>query len=184
MLQAVRLAFALPSLEWFILEQVPALEYMWEDIAAELYSAGWEFVDVGMLGAIGLRCPVTAAPRLPDRPQDQAGPHPAAGTRHRPYQRRSGSWLGSGGAGQDPGQPQARRRQPVQHREPRLVPHGEGQDLDARVRRRPADQLPGRVLNGFPAGFPWSGSRSRQFLQAANVVAPQVAAALLAEVAA
>lgn len=41
-LQAVRLAFALPSLEWFILEQVPALEYMWEDIAAELYSPGWE----------------------------------------------------------------------------------------------------------------------------------------------
>ncbi|MHA7297677.1 hypothetical protein [Pseudarthrobacter sp. MDT3-1] len=40
------------------------------------------------------------------------------------------------------------------------------------------------VLNGFPASFPWSGSRSRQFLQAANVVAPQVAAALLAEVAA
>lgn len=40
------------------------------------------------------------------------------------------------------------------------------------------------VLNGFPATFPRSGSRSRQFLQAANVVAPQVAAALLAEVAA
>jgi len=40
------------------------------------------------------------------------------------------------------------------------------------------------VLNGFPAGFPWSGGRSRQFLQAANVVAPQVAAALPAEVAA
>ena len=39
------------------------------------------------------------------------------------------------------------------------------------------------VLNGFPASFPWAGSRSRQFLQAANVVAPQVAAALLAEVA-
>jgi hypothetical protein len=29
-LQAVRFAFALPELEWFILEQVPALEYMWE----------------------------------------------------------------------------------------------------------------------------------------------------------
>jgi DNA (cytosine-5)-methyltransferase 1 len=39
------------------------------------------------------------------------------------------------------------------------------------------------VLNGFPDDFPWTGSRSRQFLQAANVVAPQVAAALLAEVA-
>ncbi|MDQ0690930.1 site-specific DNA-cytosine methylase [Arthrobacter sp. W4I7] len=40
------------------------------------------------------------------------------------------------------------------------------------------------ALNGFPAGFPWTGSRSRQFLQAANVVAPQLAAALLGEVAA
>lgn len=39
------------------------------------------------------------------------------------------------------------------------------------------------MLNGFPANFPWSGSRSRQFLQAAYVVAPQVAEALLAEVA-
>jgi DNA (cytosine-5)-methyltransferase 1 len=39
------------------------------------------------------------------------------------------------------------------------------------------------VLNGFPESFPWSGSRSRQFLQAANVVAPQVAAALLSQVA-
>ncbi|OAE01605.1 hypothetical protein A6A22_09375 [Arthrobacter sp. OY3WO11] len=56
-LQAVRLAFALPSLEWFILEQVPALEYMWEDIAAELYSAGWEFVDVGMLDAMDFGVP-------------------------------------------------------------------------------------------------------------------------------
>jgi DNA (cytosine-5)-methyltransferase 1 len=39
-LRAVRFAFALPRLEWFILEYVPALEYMWEDIAAQLYSAG------------------------------------------------------------------------------------------------------------------------------------------------
>jgi len=54
-LQAVRFAFALPNLEWFILEQVPALEYVWEDIAAELYSAGWEFVDVGMLDAMDFR---------------------------------------------------------------------------------------------------------------------------------
>jgi DNA (cytosine-5)-methyltransferase 1 len=32
------------------------------------------------------------------------------------------------------------------------------------------------VLNGFPDSFPWSGSRSRQFLQASNVVAPHQAA--------
>lgn len=46
---------------------------------------------------------------------------------------------------------------------------------------RPSSQT--GVLNGFPASFPWTGSLSRQFLQAANVVAPQVAAAPLGEVA-
>lgn len=56
-LQAVRFAFALPSLERFIMEQVRALEYMWEDIAAELYSAEWDFVDVGMLDAMDFGVP-------------------------------------------------------------------------------------------------------------------------------
>ena len=35
------------------------------------------------------------------------------------------------------------------------------------------------LLTGFPADYPWQGSRSKQFLQAADVVSPPVAAAIL-----
>lgn len=35
------------------------------------------------------------------------------------------------------------------------------------------------LLNGFPASYPWQGVRSKQFLQAADVVPPPVAAAVL-----
>lgn len=35
------------------------------------------------------------------------------------------------------------------------------------------------LLTGFPADYPWQGSRSKQFLQAADVVSPPVAAAVL-----
>lgn len=35
------------------------------------------------------------------------------------------------------------------------------------------------LLTGFPVDYPWQGSRSKQFLQAADVVSPPVAAAVL-----
>ncbi|WP_152520919.1 DNA cytosine methyltransferase [Nocardiopsis halophila] len=38
------------------------------------------------------------------------------------------------------------------------------------------------LLAGFPGDFPWQGSRTKAFLQAADVVAPPVAAALLGTV--
>lgn len=181
-LQAVRFAFALPNLEWFILEQVPALEYMWEDIAAELYSAGWEFVDVGMLDAMDFGVPsrrrrafLIGHKRKPVR--IPAAPAGAVRT------------SAAAALGWAPGE-QVRTRA---NRKP-----GGGNLFSAdnpawcltekaRTWTRESDgarltSAEAGVLNGFPAGFPWSGSRSRQFLQAANVVAPQVAAALLAEV--
>jgi DNA (cytosine-5)-methyltransferase 1 len=37
----------------------------------------------------------------------------------------------------------------------------------------------GGLLTGFPADYPWQGSRSKQFLQAADVVSPPVAAAVI-----
>lgn len=183
-LQAVRFAFALPELEWFILEQVPALEYMWEDIAAELYSAGLEYVDVGMLDAMDFGVPsrrrrtflIAHKTRPVHIPQPPSGTVPTS----------AAAALGWG-----PGE-QVRTRA---NRKP-----GGGNLFaadkpswclteKARTWTRESDgarltSSQAGVLNGFPATFPWSGSRSRQFLQAANVVAPQVAAALLAEVAA
>jgi DNA (cytosine-5)-methyltransferase 1 len=182
-LQAVRFAFVLPSLEWLILEQVPALEFMWEDIAAELYSAGWEYVDVGMLDAMDFGVPSrrrraflvahkTKPVRVPQSPAGMARTSAAAAL----------GW----GAGE-----QVRTRA-------NRKPGGGNLFLadrpawclteKARTWTRESDgarltSSQAGVLNGFPANFPWFGSRSRQFLQAANVVAPQVAAALLAEVA-
>ena len=39
------------------------------------------------------------------------------------------------------------------------------------------------MLQGFAADYPWSGSRTKQFLQIADVVVPEVAARVLAAVA-
>lgn len=36
------------------------------------------------------------------------------------------------------------------------------------------------LLQGFPASYPWQGSRTSQFKQSGDVVAPPVAAAVLA----
>ena len=181
-LQAVRFAFALPALEWFILEQVPALEYMWEDIAAELYSAGWEYVDVGMLDAMDFGVPSgrRRAFLIAHKIRPVHIPAPPAGA-----VRTSAAAALGWGAGEQ-----------VRTRANRKPGGGNLFAADkpawcltekARTWTRESDgarltSSQAGVLNGFPAGFPWSGSRSRQFLQAANVVAPQVAAALLAEV--
>lgn len=183
-LQAVRLAFALPGLEWFILEQVPALEYMWEDIAAELYSAGWEYVDVGMLDATDFGVPSRRrrAFLIAHKTRPVHIPQPVPGN----ARTSAAAALGWG-----PGEQ-------VRTRANRKPGGGNLFSTDnpawcltekARTWTRESDgarltSSQAGVLNGFPAGFPWTGSRSRQFLQAANVVAPQVAAALLSEVAA
>ena len=183
-LQAVRFALALPNLEWFILEQVPALEYMWEDIAAELYSAGWEYVDVGMLDAMDFGVPSRRrrAFLIGHKTKPVSVPGPPAGAVHTSAAEALG-W-GSGDM--------------IRTRNNRKPGGGNLFSTDkpawcltekARTWTRESDGSrltsgQAGVLNGFPEDFPWSGSRTRQFLQAANVVAPAVAAALLAEVAA
>ena len=43
--------------EFFAFEQVPAIEFAWEDLAAELYSIGCETVNVGVLDAVDFGLP-------------------------------------------------------------------------------------------------------------------------------
>ena len=50
--EAARWALRMPAVEWIVCEQVPAVEPIWEDLAAELYAAGWEWVQVVKLDAV------------------------------------------------------------------------------------------------------------------------------------
>lgn len=181
-LTAMRFMFKLENLEWVILEQVPALEYMWEDIAAELMSAGWESADVAVLDAKDFGSPArrkrvfliahkTRPVSIPLASSDEASVSVAealgwaAGDQIRTRNNRKPtggnlfsaddtSWCLTGSA-------------------------------RSWTRESTGEQLhiaEASILNGFPADFPWSGSRTRQFLQAGNVVIPVVAAHLLAEV--
>lgn len=181
-LAALPIAFALglPALEWLVLEQVPALAPMWEDIAAELYAAGWESVDVGTVEAAdyGLasrrRRAILVAHRY--RPVGSFGP--------------CGLGLPAVTMSSAIGWPVGEH---VNTRGARKTSGGNNFPADktswcltekARSWKRISDgeQLtPSQagLLTGFPADYPWQGSRSKQFLQAADVVSPLVAAAVL-----
>src|SRR5664279_4499663 len=44
-----------PAVKWVIAEQVPSVELLWEDLAAELAAAGWEYMNVETIDAHDLR---------------------------------------------------------------------------------------------------------------------------------
>jgi DNA (cytosine-5)-methyltransferase 1 len=46
--ETARWAMTAPRLQWFAAEQVavPTVEYIWEDLLAEMYAAGWEYVNI------------------------------------------------------------------------------------------------------------------------------------------
>ena len=50
-------ALTMPNLQWLAMEQVPAVEFAWEDLAAELFSAWWDWVDVRTLDAVDFGLP-------------------------------------------------------------------------------------------------------------------------------
>jgi DNA (cytosine-5)-methyltransferase 1 len=176
---------------WVLLEQVPALEYMWEDIAAELFAAGWEWADVQVLDAADFGAPqhrkrvFLAAHRYEPRSM----PRPTHGPgRANPWNTPQ-SVLGLDGT---LGFPRRNDR----------PDGGKYRARDLRATDRPSFTLTEKVrswkfvpadgseprpltmpeistLAGFPADYPWQGSRTSQCLQAANAVAPPVAAALI-----
>jgi DNA (cytosine-5)-methyltransferase 1 len=67
--QTARWVLRLPAVKWVIAEQVPSVEFLWEDLAAELAAAGWEYmnvetIDAHDLGAVARR-PANLPARLP-----------------------------------------------------------------------------------------------------------------------
>lgn len=183
--QTIRFALGLPNLRWLALEQVATAGtvYMFEDIAAELLGAGFEGVDVFTLEASKLGLPMRrsrvflvanryeptgiadAYPpcvELPARTMAEVLGWPAGEKIRTRGNRRAtgGNVFAAGGVGWCMTE-KARSWQ----RE------SSGEQLAA---------SDAGLLQGFPRDYPWSGSRTRQFRQLADVVAPPCAAAVLA----
>jgi len=185
--EAARWALTAPDLLWFVCEQVPDVEYMWEDIAAEAYAAGWETVDVFRLSATDYGLPSKrervfvvgrryASSRVSEHDAGWKGAdlprHTMAsvlglpqGTRvvTRGDRKTSGgnAFLADGPSWCLTGSSRSWKL---------CSPGGDVRELTAGE---------AGLLNGFPVDFPWQGSRTKQFLQVADVVNPIVAAIVL-----
>lgn len=202
-LEALRFALRLPAVKWLVFEQVPAVERIWWDFAAELACAGWESCTVLALRADDFGAPTRRtrvfllaardhAPSLvglPFRGGWRTGrfiePHTIAPNLLTPFP------LTTMAAAL--GWPAGVR---VNTRGERKTPGGNEFSADA-----PAPSLTGKarswyrtdlgkpdgyleacqagLLQGFPADYPWAGSRSSRFQQAADSVPPLMGAAVL-----
>jgi DNA (cytosine-5)-methyltransferase 1 len=169
-------ALALPALEWVAMEQVPKVEFAWEDLAAELYSIGWESVDVVTLDAADYGLPSRRrrtfllgrryeplAPLSLERARVSMADALGWDAGHRINTRgdrkaTGGNWFSADG--------------------PSWCLTGSSRTW---YREDGLRMTPGEAgaLVGFRPDYPWQGSRSAAFLQAADVVAPPIAAAVL-----
>lgn len=178
--EAARWALTAPDLEWIVCEQVPAVEPLWEDICAELAAAGWETFNVINLDALDFGLPsrrtrtflyarrydttrITAySADLPKRTMAEVlGWEPGVQIWTRGDRKTSGgnvfsadgpSWCLTGST------------------RSWKIGAPDGPELTA---------AEAGLLNGFPLNYPWQGSRTKQFLQIADVVSPVVAAVVL-----
>lgn len=182
--QTIRFALGLPNLRWLAFEQVanPATIYLFEDIAAELMACEWEGVNVFTLDAANLGLPmrrtrVFLVANLYE-PTGRAGSAPQC---VRLPQRSMAGVLGW------PEDEQIRTRG---NRRPTggnlFRANGSGWCLTEKARSWTRESNGERLtaaeagyLQGFPRDYPWTGSRTRQFHQLADVVAPPAAAAVL-----
>ncbi len=173
-------ALSLPNLRWLAIEQAATLEYAWVDLAAELFAAGWEWVDAVVLDGADFDLP--SRRRRSFLVARRFAPGVSLGVRHRsahaPTMAQALGW--------DTGHEIITRgnRRPTGGN--RFSADGPSWCLTGRSRsweredglRLTASQA--GVLCGFRPDYPWTGSRSAQFQQAGDVVAPPVAAHVLA----
>lgn len=202
--EATRFALRLPHLQWVVCEQVPNVTPIWQEMCAEL-AAAHDFMacfvltvraeDLGLASrrtrtfVIATRDRVPVLAGLPFRQGWACGKHvapvnlvPQSGAAFpRTTMAAALGWT----AGER-----------INTRGERKTSGGNEFGADgpswcltekARSWRRVSDRAQltasqAGLLTGFPADYPWQGSRSKQFLQAADVVAPPVAAAVLGSV--
>lgn len=170
-------AMTIPTLEWIAFEQVPAVEYAWQDLAAELFSVGWESANVVTLDSrdfgvpsrrrrtyfIANRYRPTHVDQFFDVPQrwmsEALGWEPG----HKVYTR--GARTSGGGNAYSADQPSwcLTSKARAWYREDGLK----------------FDVAEAGYLNGFRRDYPWYGSRSSAFQQVGDVVSPVMGAVIL-----
>lgn len=172
-------AMTLPSLEWIAMEQVPAVEYAFVDLAAELYSVGWASVDVQVLDSADFGVPsrrrrvflvanrtrpAHLAHRLDlDEPRRWMSRVLGWEPGHKVYTR--GARIGGGGNAYSADQPSwcLTSKARAWYRE-------DGHKLSV---------AEAGLLSGFPVDYPWQGSRSSMFQQTGDIVSPVMSAIVL-----
>lgn len=181
--------------EWVAFEQVPAVEFAWEDLAAEFFSIGCEYVNVGVLDAADF-----GVPSRRKRAFLVASTHGRTSTAL--DLATSGSELVCPGYLPLPGNGPQRSMAAALGWEPghQVITRGNRRPTggNAFSADRPAWCLTGKArsweredglrltpqeagfLSGFPKDYPWTGSRTAAFQQAGDVVSPVMAAHVLA----
>lgn len=172
--------FKMPSIEWIAAEQVPAVEYMWEDLAAEMLAAEWEYVDVHTVDAAdygaGARRKRTFLVGRRYAPSTQSALADRATPRY--------------SAAEVLGWPLGEKIRTRNNRRPTggnlFSTDGQAWCLTGKARswERDSDGLrltaaESGALQGFPRAYPWQGSRTAQFQQVGDVVSPLTGAAIL-----
>jgi DNA (cytosine-5)-methyltransferase 1 len=181
--QTARWALRMPAITWLAAEQVPGVEFMWEDLAAELYAAGWEWVDVLNLDAADYGAGARRARTF------------LVGRRYTPspVSPRPRTPIPATSAADVLGWPGGERMRTRNNRRPTggnlFSTDGPSWCLTGKARSWERDSDGARMtaaeagaLQGFPRDYPWTGSRTAQFQQAGDVVSPLVGAAVLGAV--
>lgn len=184
-IETARWVLTAPDLQWFVAEETPAVEPVWEDITAEAYAAGWEWVNVLTLDALDYGLPsrrrrtfVVGRRFAPSRVTEHD-----AGWKGADLPRRSMSQA----LGWEPGHRVYTRNNRKAGGGNAFNAEGPSWCLTGSTRTWALDGPLGRqltipegsLLNGFPADYPWAGSRTKVFGQIADVVAPPMAAVVL-----
>lgn len=202
--ESLRWALRMPDLQWLVAEQVPAVAPLWEEVASELAAVDyWRYCAVVKVAAEDLGLPsrrtrtFLIAHRtatldlsgLPVRDLWTCG-RTDAPSRYGPQ---IGDTFPATTMAQALDWPAGER---INTRGVRRTSGGNEFSADqaswcltekARSWKRVSDgahltAAQAGLLTGFPADYPWQGSRSKQFLQSADVVSPPVAAAILGTV--
>lgn len=179
-LLAIAGAFALGAdVRWAVFEQVPAVEFAWEDLAAEFYAQGWESADVLSIDSADYGVPsrrrrvFLLASRY--EPIGSVDLQPTSQSMAEALGWEPGHRINTRGQRRTSGGNEFAADQPSWC----LTGSSRSWVRDDGVRLTPAEA---GVLVGFRADYPWQGSRSSAFLQSADVVSPPIAGAVLGAV--